>query len=351
MSSQQSGLMRLAFGFIVIIVIMIIAACSGGQPAEVTSTTEVLVTATALPSPTPTAGPGEVLLHLPPELEHNVQESIENLLVSLADDNGLIVKQIGADVGAELSPETRLVVSPGEVEKIAELAAENPEIGFIFMGSNFERASNLYVIQHHEGRFNQSGFLSGYTAALITADYRVGGIALDGDGLENAALQGFLNGAVFYCGLCRPTYPPFNNYPQSQFISSAQTESLLAAVQAMRDLGVTTIYLSPGLSTQELFEGLQNTGIRFIGSGIPEDPVGYTWVASISPDYLNGIQLAWEAWLAGEVPVVIEPPMTISNVDGETLSPGKLEHIEQVIQDLASGRIEPGVDPQTGEAR
>jgi hypothetical protein len=164
-------------------------------------------------------------------------------------------------------------------------------------------------------------------------------------------MQGFLNGAIFYCGLCRPAYPPFNNYPRYVLVSSPQTEEISAAIRGLKDLGVETIYISPGLNQQSVYAGIQDSDLKVIGSERPGEPVGYTWAASISTDLEAGIQAAWEAWMQGEPGRIIVPPITISAADPEILSEGKLDHLEGVIADLASGRFDTGVDPQTGTAR
>lgn len=342
---------KLLVWFLTLTLMISISACAGAPEDDATSTVAAVATATVMPSPTPTVGPGEVLLHSSAQVDVSAASEIENLLRLLAEANGLVLKQTEADLRSGISTTTRLVITLIEDDAIEELAAKNPEIGFIVAGRILEAPDNVYSVGTHRGRYNQSGFLAGYVAALITPDYRVGGIAIENDGEENAALQGFLNGVVFHCGLCRPAYPPFNSYPQAQFVSSSDPAAVQTAVQALKDLGVTTVYLSPGLNSPPVFETLQNTGIRLLGSGVPENPSGYTWVATVRPDLLAGIQQAWEAWLLGQVVEVIEPEIMISNVDAETLSPGKVEHIEGVIDDLASGRIEPGVDPLTGDAR
>ncbi len=244
-----------------------------------------------------------------------------------------------------------MVVYLAELNGIGDIAHSHPEIGFIVFGEAPTPADNVFSLSPPTHSNDQTGFLAGYVAAMTTADYRVGGIALESDGAENAALQGFLNGVIFYCGLCRPNYPPFNSYPQSQFVASAEPAPVLASVQAMVDLGVSTIYLAPELNQPEIFEVLEGTEARFIGPASPDNPTDLGWIASIAPDFESGIEQAWNEWLDGDVQDVIEPSLSIYGVDEEILSPGKLAHIEEVIDDLASGRIATGVDPLTGEVR
>jgi hypothetical protein len=193
--------------------------------------------------------------------------------------------------------------------------------------------------------------MAGYTAALITPDYRVGAIALGVEGPERAALEGFLNGVVFYCGLCRAAYPPFNSYPQTITIPSADPVAVQSAVQQLKDVGVTTIYLSPGLSHEAVFNGLSATGIRYLGSATPTVVDGFTWAATFTSDKVGGVQSGLELWSGGEGGQVIEAPLVIMESDETVLSPGKLTYLEGILQDLASGRIDSGVDPETGEAR
>lgn len=337
--------------------IAILLIISGCQASGISSTGTPTGTAVQA-SPTPTIAPTsttvpDTAIFVRPEANAPAQSiAIGDLVRRLAEESNLEFIEIdGPELEATMTEGTRVVVSLEDIDRFGELAVANPDLGFIVVGVVEENPGNLYAIQPDGERSDQIGFIAGYVAALITPDFRVGGIALGDDGRENAAMQGFLNGAVFYCGLCRPAYPPFNNYPRYVLTSSNQTDEISGAIRGMKDLGVETIFLSPGLNQQSVFVGVQDSELKVIGTERPGEPVGYTWVASISPDLEVGVQAAWEVWMQGEPGRVIMPPITITAADPEILSEGKLDHIEGVIADLASGRFDTGVDPQTGAPR
>ncbi|MGD8633454.1 MAG: hypothetical protein PVF85_07790 [Anaerolineales bacterium] len=309
-------------------------------------------TPTATVSPTSTRNPDTAVFISPGGDLSASNAEIRDIVARLASESGFrLIEVEGTEIEAALGEGTKVVVLLEAIDRIGEVAAANPGIGFIVTDNIGIGPGNIYAVQPHRDRADQTGFIAGYIAALITPDFRVGGIALNDDSVENAALQGFVNGAVFYCGLCRPSYPPFNSYPRAVVVSSVQPEDISSGIQGLKDLGVTTIYLSPGLNQQPVFDAIRDSDLRFIGSDQPTDPSGYTWVASIAPDMAEGIREAWEAWINGEDGQMIEPPITISAADPGILSVGKLDHLEAVIAELASGRYDTGIDPQTGEPR
>lgn len=307
------------------------------------------------PSPVPTStvtpGPDLLLLVIPGQTTQAYDE-VRSVLESYAQGSGLELREVAADdLNAELEPGVRLVVALQADEGLESLARSNPDVGFLLSGSIASELENGLVVSGVENIHDRIGFLAGYTAALITPDYRVGGVALAGEGPERAALEGFVNGVVFYCGLCRAAYPPFNNYPQSITIPSVEPAAVRSAVQQLKDLGVSTIYLSPDLSSEAVFTELSGTGVRYIGSVTPSVVDGFTWTATISSDTAAGVERALEKWSGGESGQVIEAQLVIVDSDETAITPGKLEHLQRVIQDLGSGRIDSGVDPETGEAR
>jgi hypothetical protein len=109
----------------------------------------------------------------------------------------------------------QLIVALPPDPGLAALIAAAPETQFLAVNiPGLEPAPNLSQIQAQGVRPDQSAFLAGYLAAAITQDWRAGVISLAGDA---TARLGFTNGVYYFCGLCRPAYPPFPNpgYPLS----------------------------------------------------------------------------------------------------------------------------------------
>jgi hypothetical protein len=329
-----------------------LSGCRNSNAASPTIAVEIPATALQAPTPTATTSPGAVVFVQSEAAARSSQQEEVQALEQLAAGRGLIFQIVQADeLNAALAGDARFVLLSTPTDGISQLAEANPRTGFVAVGPFESGPRNLYWVRPLEDLNAEVGFISGYTAAMVTPNYRVGGIAVSGDGRENAALQGFLNGAVFYCGLCRAAYPPFNDYPQSVLAASTEPDDVLSSIRQLLDLGVSTIYLSPRLSNEDVFEALQPSGARYIGSAYPNSQDGIKWLATIAPDKTAALLEAWDAWWADEPGYVINPPLGIRKSDEEIMTPGKLEYLENILRDLSSGRIDPAIDPQTGKSK
>jgi hypothetical protein len=353
MKLRNMHILRLKLYLIVGFVPLFIAACGNGSNLQtIEATVDVSSPVPLLPTPTATSAPDMVLLVKSSTVNSQLPSSIVEHVYELASSTGYGVEEIEFDhLNSRVSDDVRLIIAMDATEGISDLAASHPDIGFITYDDAESTPENVYQLRSHQNRNDQSGFLAGYIAALITPNYRVGGLALSGEGRENAAIQGFLNGVIFYCGLCRPVYPPFNEYPQSMFVSGTDPSEIMTAIQSLKDLGVSTVYLSPELNTESVFNALTEIDLRLVGHVTPPAESGITWVATIAPDLEPALDAAWQAWINDEPGQLIEAPMGIRSPNNELLSIGKLDHLKTVIEDLSSGRIDPAVDPFTGEAR
>jgi hypothetical protein len=197
---------------------------------------------------------------------------------------------------------------------------------------------------------DQQGFLAGYLATLVTPDWRVGVISTSNDLAGKAERQGFLNGAIFYCGLCRPAYPPFVQYPvYAEIASGASAADQQAAADSLIAQGVTTVYVAPGAGDAGLLEYLASKGVNLIGGVTPPQGIRDRWIATIHGDWLEGVRLAWEAALSGQPGGNASLPLAITLVNETLLSTGRQRLAEQIRYELASGLIDTGVDSATGD--
>jgi hypothetical protein len=347
------------FEIIAIILVFSVAACSPSTPTPlpVTQTPEAAnpsATATTdvfVPSPSPEAN--LVILLAPPGVDPQGLLATQNLLSELSSKEGLSLETRTELTELELDPSIRLVIVLPPDPGIANLAAANPNMQFLAIGiDGLEPGSNLSLIGSAGSRPDQRGFLAGYLAAVITEDWRVGVISR-GDTTEgNAARLGFINGAVFFCGLCRPAYPPFLQYPYFVELPDAATQvEQQAAVDQMVANAVKTVYVSPGTGDASLLEALAQAGIVLIGGESPSESLREQWAASIRLDQSVAIEKLWPALLKGEGGNNISAPITLTDVNSQILTPGRQRLVEQMLSDLLTGYIDTGVDPQTGQLR
>ncbi len=299
------------------------------------------------------AAAGAVLL-APAGADPQQTAALQQLLAALATDAGLSFQTLPSLVPADVTPEVKMVVALPPDPGLAALAAAAPGTQFLAVDiPGLAASGNLQLVQSQSARPDQQGFLAGYLASLLTPDWRVGVISTSGDPAGKAQRQGFLNGAVFYCGLCRPAYPPFVQYPVSAELTvGAAAADQQAAAEALIAQGVSTVYVAPGAGDASLLEYLAGQGVNIIGGVTPPESVKNNWVATLSGDWLEGVRLAWEAALSGQqVAGDSSLPLAITNVNETLFSVGRQRLAEQVRDELAAGMIDTGVDPATGDLK
>jgi len=207
-------------------------------------------------------------------------------------------------------------------------------------------AQNLSVVGAGGDRPDRQGFLAGYLAAVITRDWRVGVISPTDLDSGRSALQGFQNGLIFYCGLCRPAYPPYYQYPVfAEVTSSASLEEQRAAADILIANAVESVYIYPGAGSEDLFDYLAQAGIKIIGGVEPPPHVLNQWVASIRVDWESAIREAWLMLIEGEGGFSLEAPVTLTDRNENNFSPGRQQFVERLLEDLLAGYVDTGAAP------
>ncbi len=249
----------------------------------------------------------------------------------------------------------RLVVAVPPAPGLAELIAAAPQTQFLALGiSGLDAAPNLTTLGAGSERPDQQGFIAGVIAAMLSDDWRVGAISLSDTIEGRAARTGFLNGVVYFCGLCRPAHSPFYEYPlYFELPSDATSVEWQEAANYMIDHYVKTVYIYPGAGDESMLSVLANAGVNIISSGDPPGSARSTWVVSLTTDPLPLIQTQVAGLLDGSLAggQALSVPIGFSQVNPALLTPGKQRLIEQILADLQSGYIDTSVDLTTGELR
>lgn len=336
---------------------LILAGCSSGglssateTPQPVTSTPTLQATDTPLPSPTPE--PRLVLL-APEGADPAGIGEVEKLARELAAGEGLKLEVKQALTSADLTSDVRVVIALPPDPGLAAMAAAVPQTHFVALGiPGLQPGGNLAVVDPGSRQADQEGFLAGYLASVLTPDWRVGVISTADSPDGKSARLGFTNGVIFYCGLCRPAYPPFVQYPIAYDLpAGAGQAELQAAADAMISQAVTTVYVAPSASDPFLLDYLAQAGVNLIGGSAPPESVKEHWIATIQPDLLAGLQQAWEQWTSGAAPAAQSLPVAVVDRNEALFSVGRQRLVDQIAQELTAGLIDTGVDPTTGEAR
>jgi hypothetical protein len=280
-------------------------------------------------------------------------EQVETHVARLASDSGLRWETLET-----LSPETitddiAMVIALPPLPDLDALVMAAPQVQFLAIGFvGLEPGPNLSLIGPSGTRPDRQGFLAGYLAAIITPDWRVGVISAGDTIAGRAARQGFLNGVRFFCGLCQPVFPPFENYPLFVEIPSVPSQdSWKIAADTLVAKSVQTVYIHGSVQSKALFDYLSQANVNIIGSKPSGDPLTRTWIASVSIDLGEVIETHWPNLLTGQGGETDDWSLIIGHVNKELVSPGRLRLANAMIDDLQAGIVDTGVDPITGELR
>jgi hypothetical protein len=311
-------------------------------PPPASSQPPVLATATATTA-TPLPEKDRILLVIPEKTDPILANQVKSTLQELAAEARIgMVEQPGL-AAADLKPAVRMVfyLTPGA--DLAQLAAGAPRIQFVALGSQeIQPTPNLSMVGLKGNIIDQQAFLAGYIAAITTPDWRVGILSLGGDPVAEKAQAAFLNGARYFCGLCKPFYPPFNSYPTA---ASVQKDDWQAAADALLKQSVETVYIYPGASSPALLAYLAKGKVQLIG-GLPvNDTEKMNWSATINFDAAPPLRQIWPDLLAGKGGKQIPINITLSEVSASLLPAARQRLVQDIINGLASGQINPAVVP------
>ena len=351
-----------SFRFLIIIVgCMLLFACSPpvSEPTPLsppTATPESISTEIQTPpaetSP-PTIIPAQtkVILVAPPDVDLTQFEGLVSTLETLAEAEDLDFELHSSFTQEDLSPDLKLVAAIPPDPGLAELAQAAPAIQFLGIAiPGLEPAPNLSIIDTQEISPDRIGFLAGYLAAVVAPEWRVGVISTNDTPQGIPQRQGFLNGAIFFCGLCRQSYPPFNTYPlYVEAPSGSNPQEWQAVGNILIDQAVQTAYIAPGVSDESLLEQLASAEINLIGSVPPPTGLGDQWIATISGDVSSALQAVWPNLITGHGGTSHPLHLTVTHINPDLFSPGRQRLVDNLIAELSSGFIDTGVvtDPVT----
>jgi hypothetical protein len=246
-----------------------------------------------------------------------------------------------------------LVVALPPFPDLVGLAAAASQVQFLALGfRGLQPTVNLSLVGTQGDRPDQQGFIAGVIAAMITPDWRVGVIGPGDTPSYKAIRQGFLNGAVFFCGLCLPYHGPSVDYPvYLDLPSGSGAAEVQALMQNLQDKAVKTAYLAPGLLTPELVAALAPSGVQLMGSEPPPPELAENWVLTIQADPIPAALELLPTLLSGQGGQSRELPLAFQHVNPDLFSQGRQALAQEVLADLLSGYIDTSVDPDSGDPR
>lgn len=230
---------------------------------------------------------------------------------------------------------------------ISSLVALHPETRFLTVGIlDLEPAQNLTTIGSDGKRLDHQGFLAGYIAAMITPDWRVGVISLSSTADTIAARQAFFTGVKYYCGLCRPSYAPFYEYPlYFELGADADTTAWRMAADYMIQRMVETVYVVPGAGDDAMLQYLAEKGVNIVAGEAPLADIQDNWVVSLEFNLIETFVDTWAAFISGPGVEAVTIPMQFTHINPDLFSQGKQRLAIQVLDDVLAGYIDLGVEP------
>lgn len=243
-------------------------------------------------------------------------------------------------------PEVRVVVAVGKGIPLNDLAAGRLEIQFIAVNNpDAVVAENVSIAGDPDQDQKRQSFMAGYLAAVVSEDYKVAAMVPANDVSGSLASDSFVTGARFYCGLCKPKYPPYGSFPQwESFPAGSEMSVWRPLVDAFSNAGVEVMYLQSQIMSVELLTYLAETGIKVIGDSSPDMDRNF-WVGTIALDPEQTLVEIWQSALDGEGD--IQKPFSIALLDQKAglVSEGRARLFKEMLEDLEAGEVLPESSP------
>jgi len=332
-----------------ILIFLILAGCSSGQDTEVPNGELIVIetsspTAAPIDTSTPLSPVGVFLT--PPGSDPNLVEELNPLVGEYIKAEGYRYQVLETlSVGDFQRDDFRLVIVLPPYPDLEALVLGAPGTKFLAVGFNdIDPLENLSVLRFGGGDYDVQGFIAGYIAAMITTDWRVAVLSVQESDDTLAAREGFRVGVKYFCGLCNPKYAPAGiNYIYPKYIDlpvGATDLEIEANVNLLIDRAVNTFYIVPGAGHEIIYRLLINNDKLIIGPGADyNEEYRDNWVTSLEYDQVAAFNEIWPMFLLTETGIEHIPPLLFTHVNGELLSPGKLNLAEGILEEVLIGYI------------
>jgi basic membrane lipoprotein Med (substrate-binding protein (PBP1-ABC) superfamily) len=346
--------------FFAILIAAVLAACSReGTPTPSTPTP----VEAAIPVATPTGEP-YVLLMAPETPPTKAAELAVQAVEAYASENGLDLRRItpGDPIlasGPLGNPALVAAVASGGGQALTGAAQTRPEVRFLAVEeTGVSPLPNLLVVGGDNIRHDQAAFMAGLIATIENRNDYVGWIG-EADTARGKIFQnGFRHGVRYTCPRCRV-------FDLELPASTDSAGGVSAAAQLMQNF-LDTASAIPGAAGEAALLHLSQNGIRVAGAG-PDLYLNVFGGGSASgaanvlgePAFRPDLLLAdiLPRYLAGES---FQNPVSYSLENGGLefapfpnawISPARQTFLQNILDEVAAGRLDIGIDPATGEER
>jgi len=323
---------------LVMILLLFQTACGANAPQLEASPT-VPPSVDAIPQPTPTALPPDVYLLITTGASVGFQiEAVAAFLEARAIEAGGEFRWEQGSIEPETIPSLTVLVLIEQAGQDQAWGSLNPQAQVMAIpGSSEERPENVTLLAVDRIEIEQLGFLAGYAAALLSPDWRTA-VITQVDSSAGALLgPAFRQGAQYYCGLCRPERPPYEDYPLQISLDPDDASSWQRVIDTMITASIDVVYYEPGVLGEGQGQELLDEGMLLITS---EADVG-AWSPSllIVFDPAGFLEENWSAFRAGELEGAYRLPILLRRGEDGAISSGRRNALEELRQDLEDGYI------------
>lgn len=322
---------------VILFVSVLLVGCTGPS----TSGTPSLEVMDVTPSiaPTATEEPMDVFLLVAPAEQHGMDvQALGAYLEVQAEESGAAFSWIQEDVEPDANSSYAFILLVDQVGQEETWSRLNPDALILAISTvDSELPDNVIVLGSNTLQVEKLSFLAGYAAAILAPDWRIAIVAdstTDEGGRMGTAFQ---QGAQFYCGLCRPERPPYEEYPLNIGILPGDEASWGRVLDLLAGAAVDIAYLQPGILTPDQASELANRGILLIGSDAHGNTAGHAMDVYFDP--VQFLQANWDSFGSGSLVGAFSMPITITVWDDEAVSPGRLDSMLQIRDDLEEGYI------------
>jgi hypothetical protein len=322
----------------ILFVLFLLVGCSQLTPPTPTSSVTPAASPLPLATATPTPIPGVLML-----VGQVKDETTKAVVKSQAESAGLTLDERSDLLPEDLKPEVKIVVLLEAPANLNDLLAAAPQTQFVLLTTaDAEAAANLSVIRM---RAEDQAFVAGYVATVITDNWRSGGlIASEATSIQDA----FANGGRYFCGDCAPGWPLKVYYPVvGSADAPADGAAWVATAQTLFDTDkVDVFYLSSEASQPDVINFLAGRNqldhaLIVVGAVPPPDALRAQWAATVQLDPQEALKEVLPQVLAGKSAGKVNVPVTLTNVNTQLLSEGRLKQAQLMMADLASGMLVP----------
>lgn len=332
-------------------VVFLLAACNQQLPTE-TEIPDLILTASPtekatefIPSLTPSPRVETVILITTQEVDtftvSQIQESLERLIAD--SEYELVIKQ---DLSGILTDDVHVVVVVGEAVDVNGLALDYPDVSFVAVdNAGAIPAENVSVIGIPDTDQRQRAFMAGYLAALISDDYKVAALVPAEVEITEPALESFVVGVRFFCGICQPKYPPYQSFPQWETISVDYSPELLQQIlDNFVNIGVEVLFLHGDLVSPTILTAIGEKGIRVVSDQSAGTTVN-NYAGTVLSNPAPVLESMWEDILEGNNGIYKAAAVELVDRNSGLVTDGRYQLFLEMAADLQAGLVYPEAVP------